>query len=133
MTITPSASPQAAVLETQLVELRKEHASIGFGGDILAICVGVPAMIIGSIVFSTARKGEDLFWGGFLFVDGVILTLIGGIGIPVKAGKKGRLTRQINETEAQLRALNQRVTLFPPALERPLGLAFALSSPVIRF
>ena len=132
MTITPAASPQTTALEVKLTDLRKEHAGIGFGGDVLAICVGIPAMIIGSVVFSLARKGEDLFWGGFLFVDGLVLTLIGTISIPVKAAKKGRLTRQINETEAQLRAA-QRATLFPPELEKPLGLAFALSSPVIRF
>lgn len=131
MTITPP-TPQTAALETQLVDLRKEHASIGFGGDVLAICVGIPAMIIGSVIFSLARKGDDLFWGGFLFVDGLILTLIGTIDIPIKAAKKGRLTRQINDTERQLRTL-QRATLFPPELQQPLGLAFALSSPVIRF
>lgn len=124
------AGQQVADLQARLTEVRQQHAGISFGGEIVALVVGIPTMFIGGWLLSS---GPD-FWSVFLLTDGIVLTLAGAIGLPVKASRKGALSRQVRNLERELQALEHRAALLPvrPSLDFT-DMVFAIASPRFRF
>lgn len=133
----PIAAPDVSVagertrLQGVLTGLRAEHASVGFGANIVLMVLGWPAIPVGIVLFVGGIESEQI---GFTIL-GIVMTavalpvaLIATLDLGSKVRRRSALSTRIRDTEAQLRALDGR------AFRLPLqGAVFALSSPVFEF
>lgn len=136
---TPYAAPaqvaptdDRAQLQAQLKDLKQQHRSIGYGGNVVGLVLGIPALPLGIGLMVAGFEGDEVGIG----ILGILLTgvalpvvLISALEIPTKVRRKAELSRQIRATEDRLNALGARQLLIP--LQQQV--LFAVSSPVFEF
>lgn len=112
-------------MQTRLSALRTERASISPAGAIVALAVGVPATIAGAFLLSIASNEGEGVLSAIMLVAGVTCVIAGIVGIPVSLAKKSRLSREIRDTEDELRRMQTRSDVL--LLPKPQQMLFSMT------
>lgn len=130
--LQPQSVPDpTADLQARLAELRAEQAKTSVAGGVVALLVGIPAVILGGVFLGLAEETPQVVLSTLLIVVGGVGIIAGLVEIPVAAVTKSRLNRQIRDTEEELRRTQTRsdVLLMP----KPQQMLFSVSLPVLTF